>query len=82
MSSTGDPGRRKRPSHWGACSAWGCGGCPPTGPKKGRTETMKGHRLAVPVQWLRLGVVLLSAGLSGREQIVNSYPGKPQRSLP
>ena len=32
--------------------------------KRGCMETMS-RRLAVPVQWLRLGVVLLSAGLSG-----------------
>ncbi len=33
--------------------------------KKGPHRDHEGHRLAVPVQWLRLGVVLLSAGLSG-----------------
>ena len=33
--------------------------------RRGRTETMKAIVWAVPVQWLRLGVVLLSAGLSG-----------------
>nr|DAF28322.1 MAG TPA: hypothetical protein [Caudoviricetes sp.]DAJ46832.1 MAG TPA: hypothetical protein [Bacteriophage sp.] len=24
-----------RRSRWPACSVWGCGGCPPTGPKGG-----------------------------------------------
>ena len=30
----------------------------------------------MPVQWLCLGVVLLSAGLSGREQIAEQLSGK------
>ena len=33
--------------------------------QKGPHRDHEGRRLAVPVQWLRLGVVLLSAGLSG-----------------
>ena len=48
-----------------ACSVWGCGGCPPTGPKRGCMETMKAAVWLCLFNGCAWGVVLLSAGLSG-----------------